>query len=90
MKNLQNSTALPHLYRIKAIFWTSSAISASGGSAKNNDGNLKGKYYCRYKDHNNKMKDTVVITHWAEKQFSLVALAYAQNFCLQYDQERVM
>ena len=41
---------------------------------------MKEKYYCKYKDHNDKMKDTVVVTHWAKKQFSVVALAYAQKF----------
>ena len=79
MESVKNSAALLSIYRVKAISWTPSAISASGGPVRNIDGTLKGRYYCRYKDHNDKIKDIVVITHWAEKQFSVMALAYVQN-----------
>ena len=79
MENVQNSAALHNIYRVKAFSWTPSAISASGSPVRSNGGTLKEKYYCRYKDHNNKMKDTVVILHWAEKQFSIMALAYVQK-----------
>lgn len=80
MEKVITTAMLWNIHKVKAISWTPSAITASGGPVKNADGTLKRKYYCRYENDFKKMKDTVVVTNWAERHFSVVAFAYAQKF----------
>ena len=77
---------LSQVQKVKTIAWIPE-LSAGGEKLKNHDGSLQGKYIVQYeetyKDTNNcnkkRLVEVPVTTAWAEENFGIATLAYAQQ-----------
>ena len=82
--------ALTNVYLVKYICWIPDR-DIDGDKLLNKDNTLMGKYVCRYQeqqaDNTTVLKDITVGTHWAEMNFSVVALAYAQRLGYEVSQK---
>ena len=74
--------SLDNVRKVKSIAWVPQA-SSKGIKPTFDNNTLKGKYVVRY-ENGPEMKDITVKSDWAERNFSVVALACAQK--LAYDQ----
>jgi hypothetical protein len=82
IKLAKQEAALAQVRTIKYLAWHPET-TVRGNPLRNNDGTLKGRYVCRYNDENNEQVDVDVSTDWAQANFSLIALAYAQQTAYQ-------
>ena len=74
--------SLTNIKRVKYLAWEPE-VTREGDSLYYHDGTLKGEYFCIYKEKvpNQKSDYTTVAVScdWAERNFFIIALAYAQH-----------
>jgi hypothetical protein len=78
LKTAKTEAFLGHVKKVKFIAWKPD-VTASAKPLFNDDCTLKGHYICKYRDETGDFKEVEVSTEWAENNFSVVALAYAQR-----------
>ena len=78
LKEAKTLALLDNVHAVKCIAWVPEC-SSNGNKLTHEDGTLKGKYIVKYEEHHQDgptvLRDVKVSNDWAEKNFSVVALA---------------
>jgi hypothetical protein len=78
LKAAKQEARLAQVQSVKYIAWKPE-VKASGRPQFHDDGTLKGTYVCKYKATKDEFNEVEVGADWAERNVSVVALAYAQQ-----------
>lgn len=78
---------LTNVNKVKQIAWIP-VVTTQGNKVKHTDGTLKGRYAVMVEETNKNKQTSLtevnVEANWTERQFSIVALAYAQKVAYEY------
>ncbi|HEY9300870.1 MAG TPA: hypothetical protein VIQ31_31800, partial [Phormidium sp.] len=83
---------LTNVHKVKQIAWLP-IVTSQGNRVKHTDGTLKGRYAVMVeetdKNKQTSLTEVNVEADWAERQFCIVALAYAQKVAYEYAHKEV-
>ena len=78
LQNARKEANLMYIQKVKWLAWIPE-LSTKGLPIRNLDQSLKGQYVCWWKNDDDEVEDCIVQPWWAEENFGIVALAYAQQ-----------
>ena len=82
LEAIKTLASLNNVKRVKYLAWEPE-VTSKGDIMYYHDGTLKGEYICIYKEkvpnQKSEYKTVAVSCDWAERNFSIIALAYAQR-----------